>query len=653
MKFVFLLTALLPWLFYILFAGDAASVPSSPESLEEVFLGEKPEKDAVPVVKKLKNVFAEGNLSREPENQNQSNLSPSVAKPVVKKDHRRPSAQNFPLAYEVSKVIFAYGQMASELPSLASLDEASISVSFSNDSFQISNLTDNKGKSYRLTLDDLHALGELALQYLKSEGFQGVVAFPDPQQIDPLSGKDLRKGQKGKLRFLVWVSSLQSVSVRNIDLSPGLESRITQSLNLAGEKYGWGGQALREESFRFWERYGSTPGISSRVILVPGDRPGQVQALLETKNKKNRNASLFLSNAGTETLGKWIWGASYVDSSLSDYADQLGLNHMRSNTGARQATSLSYRRPIIFPNLLETGLDLGVSEYDASSFAITRIDFDGSTKFADWYLRWKPLETERDHLSLSFELGIRAEDIQAANSLLPGRADAQFLSPRAAVQLVTKGKYLNSRSKVQVSGNLRNIDSSDLTLLGGINVEEQTSRIVFDHQESFKIGKWLLDQFPDTINDLWKDHILVSRARIDYGLEKVRHLPQRQFIAGGTGSVRGYPESPAAGDNGFFISSEYRIPLPKISTDSDLGSLSSSVIPFVDWAETEINQPFAHESDKSLLGAGVGLEMRFSNGLFSRLDIARPLREIKNSAAVLDGTRKEDHRVHALIRWEF
>jgi len=69
MKFVFLLTALLPWLFYILFAGDAADVASSPESLEEVFLGEKPEKDSVPAVKKLKNVFAEGNVSRGPKNQ--------------------------------------------------------------------------------------------------------------------------------------------------------------------------------------------------------------------------------------------------------------------------------------------------------------------------------------------------------------------------------------------------------------------------------------------------------------------------------------------------------------------------------------------------------------------------------------------------------
>ena len=97
------------------------------------------------------------------------------------------------------------------------------------------------------------------------------------------------------------------------------------------------------------------------------------------------------------------------------------------------------------------------------------------------------------------------------------------------------------------------------------------------------------------------------------------------------GSVRGYPESPAAGDNGFFLSSEYRIPLPKFETETELGSVSSNFIPFVDWAETEVNQPMSYESEKSLLGAGVGLEMKFSNGLFSRLDLATPLREIKNS----------------------
>ena len=66
-----------------------------------------------------------------------------------------------------------------------------------------------------------------------------------------------------------------------------------------------------------------------------------------------------------------------------------------------------------------------------------------------------------------------------------------------------------------------------------------------------------------------------------------------------------------------------------------------------------MNQPLSYESDRTLLGAGVGLEMKFSSGLFTRLDFATPLREIKNSGTILEGTQKNDHRVHALFQWEF
>ena len=103
-----------------------------------------------------------------------------------------------------------------------------------------------------------------------------------------------------------------------------------------------------------------------------------------------------------------------------------------------------------------------------------RIDFDGKTKFADWYLRWNPTQTEWENYSLSFELGLRSEKLQAANSLLTGRADAHFLTPRAALQFLTNGKYLKTKSRIQVSGNLESIDKNDLTLLGGVQVEDQS-----------------------------------------------------------------------------------------------------------------------------------------------------------------------------------
>ena len=563
------------------------------------------------------------------------------------------SLRENPIAYAISQVSFQYGGDSRSLPSLDALGNAYVMLSISQEEVQIASLLSPNQQMMKLTSSDFHSLSEVALQYLKSQGYEGVLAFPDPTQIDPLSGQDLRNPKQQSLTIIVWVSRLQKVELTHQGIPPGHARRLAEALDDKSENSNWLGQPLRQESFAFWKRFESSPSITSRVILVPGDQPGMVRALVETKPKTNPHFSLFASNAGTPTLGKWLLGASYREPQLTGVGDQVFLQHSRSDTGARQASSITYRRPILYPDLLEVGLSLGASEYDASSFAVTRIDFEGSTKYADAFVSWNPMEAEGDGFRFGFELGFRAEELKASNSILPGQADAHFVMPRAAITLHHRGKYIRSFSRLQVTGNIESVDKSDLTLLGGVEVKERSRRLTILHQESFKIGKWLNNYFPEMFDENIGGHLILSQFRAQYGLEKVRFLPQRQFIAGGTGSVRGYPESPAAGDNGFFLSSEYRIPLPTYDTASELGQITSYLIPFVDWAETEVNQPFAYESDRSLLGAGLGLEMKFSSGLFTRLDFATPLKEIENSGVVLEGTRNHDHRVHALIRWEF
>ena len=85
----------------------------------------------------------------------------------------------------------------------------------------------------------------------------------------------------------------------------------------------------------------------------------------------------------------------------------------------------------------------------------------------------------------------------------------------------------------------------------------------------------------------------------------------------------------------------------------DVDGVYGTFIPFVDWSEIFVNDPLPYESDHSLLGAGIGLDLRFASGLRARLDFAKPLREISNGGTILDGTRSGDHRVHALTKWDF
>ena len=228
-----------------------------------------------------------------------------------------------------------------------------------------------------------------------------------------------------------------------------------------------------------------------------------------------------------------------------------------------------------------------------------------------------------------------------------------MLTPRMVLHLDTKGSYLRTMTKIQIRRNVLNIPELDRSLLGGVGVVDQSTRLKINHLESLKIGKWMRENLNANLPAYWERHHLISKLSADLGLEDERHLPQHQFISGGTGSVRGYPESPIAGDHGYHISVEYRIPFASGDAGPELGKVSSTLIPFMDWAETFVANPLSYESDRSILGGGIGLEMKFSKGLQARLDFAKPLREIKNGSTILEGTRSSDERVHALMVWEF
>ena len=117
--------------------------------------------------------------------------------------------------------------------------------------------------------------------------------------------------------------------------------------------------------------------------------------------------------------------------------------------------------------------------------------------------------------------------------------------------------------------------------------------------------------------------------------------------------MRGYPESPAAGDSGIVASLEYRLPFLIFSNSENKPPLVWSVAPFVDWAKTSVNQALFYESDHVLIGSGISFYLPLPYGLFASVEFAKPLREIKVAGTTLDGTKSSDYRVHGNIGWKF
>ena len=84
-----------------------------------------------------------------------------------------------------------------------------------------------------------------------------------------------------------------------------------------------------------------------------------------------------------------------------------------------------------------------------------------------------------------------------------------------------------------------------------------------------------------------------------------------------------------------------------------MGSYASSLIPFIDWGESFVNDPLSYPKspDHSVLGAGLGVGFKFFKGLKARLDFFKPIKEVEVIGTILKGANSSDNRVHAILTY--
>jgi hypothetical protein len=558
------------------------------------------------------------------------------------------------VAYPVSKVSFYYGLEAESLPSFDDLSQATVTLGEDGNTSEVILDSLMRGASPVLKLSDLdlYKLCEIPVQFLKQEGLEGVVAFPDPSMIDPVNGEDLRETGISHLRILVWVSVLDDVAI-NLDGLRNLEKhRIEKAVQNYISQSSAVGKPVRKELFEEVDKLTAHRSRSSKVVLTASDKPGHVKAVVRTRRKKSPNFSFSTSNSGTPTTGEWMFSVAAQTDQLSGLDDRAALGASVSETAESYAIFGSYYIPLVHPEVLKLGTTIGYSSYDASTFGVTAMDFNGNNLFIDESLLWSPSFFNGDGWRLEMESGLKWENVKAFNSFFPNHADVAMLTPRVGLSLQTKGNYRVSNTKLSIRGNLLGIDHSTRQALGGVDVTDTYARLAISHRETLLLGKWLGGSASGKAGEYLSRHLLSLTLKADFALSDERHLPQHQFITGGTGSVRGYPESPAAGDHGYNASLEYRLPFYLLA-DGNGAKLPWMAGFFVDWAHTRLNSPLAYESNQNLLGAGFGIYLTMPWGLYFHADFAKPLREVKSAGLPLEGTKSSDHRVHANMGWNF
>ena len=425
-------------------------------------------------------------------------------KPIIQKLDQSSKSSILNNSYSVKKITFKYGGSPGGLPNLNLLTRVELLLSFSNKLISLGDLIIGKSERFNLSLKDFNILSEVPLQYLKSFGYEGVVVFPSPNDIDPVSGADLRTGGDDNLTFVIWVSKLKTISVdaAKIKKSKKVVSRINELSESYLQEKSSKSNFLKQEDIRYLRRWGASPSRNAQVSLSPGKKAGDVNATIKLEPLKSNKVAIQTANSGSSATGEWIFDLSAVNHQLTGADDQLGVMLSSSQTFERQSLVAFYKRPIIYPNLLEFGASIGHSKYDASAFALTQFDFQGETSAADLQLSWKPLTTEKDAWSIGFDSGLRLENVKASNSLISDFADTYVLSPNLIFRINTRATYLKTQSSISLVGNILAIDQSDQGALGGVNTNEKYVRLNFSYLESLHLGKWLVDTFPNSFDDI-------------------------------------------------------------------------------------------------------------------------------------------------------
>ena len=496
---------------------------------------------------------------------------------------------------------------------------------------------------------DLRQISEIIVQFLKSEGFEGMVALVDPAQIDPTSGKDLRSQQNYGLTFRVWVARINEVTLQyESSIQQGKRDRLKKLESVTSglmNHHNVLGQPLDGSFKRSLRRLGRSPARTSRLLLTPSERPGEVEAVVQIKDQKNLSLSAGASNSGSPTTGEWLFRGNLRAHQLTRREDPADFSWMFSDTGQRLGLGGGYVLPLVQPGVLDLSLRTAYKEYDGSSFAVTQIDFEGKSWLADLSLLGSPLGWETEAGRVTYELGFTFDKTQSYNSILfDGRAN--FLSFRMGLARHRSNEIIRSVSSLVLRSNLSSVPLLDREAMGGFEVVERAPVLAWSHTTGLNLGKifgWGEGSFGPADR-----HLLVARFSGSGSLTGDRMLPRDQAILGGASGVRGYPESCVAGDYAYWLSLEYR--WKAYASDR----LTLTLAPFFEFGQSFVVNPFSYEADNTLCSLGLGLAVDLPMGAYLRLDYATPLQEVANGfGEVRRGTQSGDHRIHASTQWMF
>lgn len=381
------------------------------------------------------------------------------------------------------------------------------------------------------------------------------------------------------------------------------------------------------------------PGRRVDVSLAPSGEPGEVVLDYLVTEAKDWAAYYQLTNTGTESTDPWVHRFGYLNNQLVGRDDIFQIDYITAGFDESHAVLGSYEFPIHHSGRVRARVYGSWNEYTASDvgFAFDTFEGEGYTLGAE--VAWNVHQKGSRFIDLVG--GVHWDHVSVNNNLFLIEGDEDFVLPYVAVRL-EKQTVLNSllaelKLEFGTGG-----DEDEVFKLGRFNVEDEWATLKGRASYSFFLEPiFNPDGFegkkdPD---EMTLAHEVFLSARGQWAFHD-RLVPNYQQVAGGFFTVRGYDESEAVGDNVIIATAEYRFHLGRaLPATTELSTLAGRPFRsrrtqpygaadwdwifrgFIDAARVSNNDrnPFS-ESNDTLVGVGVGTEIRVKNNLTLRLD---------------------------------
>ena len=439
-----------------------------------------------------------------------------------------------------------------------------------------------------LTLADLRSMALKITEHYRSKGYFVAQAYLPAQEI-----------RNGAVIVVVVEGQYGKIAVRNqSNLSDTLVQRQLDGLN-TGDTI-----AIAPLETRLL-LLSDVPGVNVTSTLTPGASVGASDLIVDITPGQRVTGSIDADNGGNRYTGEYRLGATVNLNNAAGLGDVASLRVLTSGAGLNYARG-SYQVQL---GKATAGVAYSWLGYELGK-EFSSLQANGTAKIASVYGSYPLIRSRNTNLYalLAFDHKTLQDRVDTTSSIVDRKAQVLMATLRGDHRDSLGRGGLTSYALTGTAGNI-DIQTPSMRAFDAATAQSN------GHFTKLGFSAMRLQSVTDSVS-------LYAGINGQIGSKNLDSSEKMQL--GGMNGVRAYPEGEAYADQGYLLTLEARMQLPKLSEQMP-GQLE--LVGFIDTGSVTLNKnPWTiGDNRRTLSGAGIGLNWSAYNNFVVRTSYARKL----------------------------